>query len=104
MLLSLLLLLLEMLILHCAAAHQVADDNPSLAFVVVFKSDHDHPVAFWTASPTVVAVFLAYFSRRYEFEVAVCTHIVVAMVAFDTVESCCGGGDWIGADIAVSGE
>lgn len=93
-----------MLVFQGAAADQVADDHPSLTVVLVFEADDYHSVASEAAAPAVVAVFLGDFVGCHELEVAICTDVVVALVAFQAVESGCRCWDWVGADIAFGGE
>lgn len=75
-----------MFVFQGAAAHEVAHDDPSLAFIVVFEADNNHAVAPDTTAPTIVTVFLADFACGDEFEVAVCADVVVTFIAFKTVE------------------
>jgi hypothetical protein len=70
-----------------AAADEIAHDDPSLAFVVVFEADNNHAVASDTTAPAIVTVFSADFACGDEFEVAVCADVVVALIAFETMES-----------------
>lgn len=93
-----------MLVSQGTAAHQVAHDDAALALGVVFEADDDHPVAGQTAAPAVVAIFLADLRRGHELEVAVCAHVVIAAVAFQTMKPRNRGRDWVGADVAFGGE
>jgi hypothetical protein len=73
------------LIFQSAATHKVADNDATLAFFVVFKANYYHTVTGETAAPSVVSVLLIDFARCHEFEVAVCTDVVITAIAFQTM-------------------
>lgn len=93
-----------MFIFQGVAADQISYDGPSLSVVAVFEAHDDHAVPGQAAAPTVVAVFFADFGCRHELEVAICTDVVVPLVAFETVESSHGGRNWVGTNVAFGGE
>lgn len=93
-----------MFIFQRVAADQISHDGAPLAIIAVFEAHDDHAVSRQAAAPAVVAVFFADFGHCHELEVAVCADVVVAIVAFETVETSHRGWDWIGADVAFGGE
>jgi uncharacterized membrane protein len=89
------------LVFQSTATHKIADDYAALALFAVFEADYYHAVAGEAAAPAVVSVLFVDFARCYEFEVTVCTHVVVSTIAFQAMIAGIGGWDWVGADIAV---
>lgn len=81
--------MIEVFIFQSTASNKVTDNNSFLTLVMILESDHDHPMAFDTATPAIVAVSFADFARGAKFEVAVGTDIVVAIVTGQAVEAGC---------------
>lgn len=74
-----------MLVFQGATTHKIADNDAALAFFVVFETDYYHAVAREAAAPAVVSVFFVDFARCHEFEVAICTDVVVTAIAFQAM-------------------
>jgi hypothetical protein len=89
------------LVFQSTSTHEIADNDAALAFFAVFEADYYHAVVSEAAAPAVVSVFFVDFARCYEFEVTVCTDIVVTTIAFQAMIAGIGGWDWVCADIAV---
>lgn len=74
-----------MLVFQSAATHEIAYNDAALAFFVVFEADYYHTVAGEAAAPAVVSVLFVDFACCHEFEVTVCTDVVVAAIAFQAM-------------------
>lgn len=71
-----------MLVLQSAAADKIADDDAVLSFFAIFEPHGNHSMSGWAAPPPIVAIFFADLAHCNHFEVTICTHIVVAVMAF----------------------
>jgi hypothetical protein len=89
------------LVFQGAATDKIADDHAALPFLVVFEADCYHSVSGYATSPAIVAIFLADFPCCNQFEITVCTYVVVATVAFKAVVASVGSWNWVGADVTV---
>lgn len=74
-----------MLVFQGATTHKIADNDAALAFFVVFEADYYHAVTGEAAPPAVVSIFFGDFACCHEFEVAICTDVVVTVIAFQAM-------------------
>ena len=74
-----------MLVFQGAAPHTFAHNDAALAFFVVFEADDYHTVAGEAAAPAVVPVLFVDFACCHEFEVTICTDVVVTAIAFQAM-------------------